>query len=345
MIAGENCERIELTGLIIDGDRQEIADYVPGLVHIAGTSSVLIDNCEIRGSTASGLALDRSGGDVRGSTIEGIAEAGIRAVEATGLSIRDNRIADCGETGILVQRWTEGEDGTRVIGNRIERIGKEAGASGDGIWVFRAHGVAVADNRLTDCRGAAIRAGAARNLQVAGNTCLRSGKAGVLAELGYDGMLVANNTIDGGASGIALLSADAEGRVTVVSGNIIRNLSAPESADGDPPGHGIGIAVGGQAAINGNVIDGAARFGILMGWGPHLRDVTATGNIVRGAPVGIGVSVVEGAGSAIVSDNIISGAAGGAVVALRFAEPASGDLAGSDGDRFPSLSVARNRVS
>ena len=66
---------------------------------------------------------------------------------------------------------------------------------------------------------------------------------------------------------------------------------------------------------------------MLLGWGPFLRDVTATGNIIRRTPVGVAVSVVEGAGSAMISDNLISGAVDGAIVGTRWAEIVSRDLA------------------
>ncbi|MBL8583383.1 MAG: TIGR03808 family TAT-translocated repetitive protein, partial [Rhizobiaceae bacterium] len=70
-----------------------------------------------------------------------------------------------------------------------------------------------------------------------------------------------------------------------------------------------------------------------------------TGNIVRQAGTGIVVSVVEGAGPAIVSDNVIDGAARGAIVGLRWAEPATGDLARGGAEAFAHLTVERNRVS
>ena len=68
-------------------------------------------------------------------------------------------------------------------------------------------------------------------------------------------------------------------------------------------------------------------------------------NVIRNAPLGIAVSVVEGTGSAVISDNLISGAGRGAVVAMRWSDPASGDLARSGADDFPNLMVERNRVS
>jgi hypothetical protein len=61
--------------------------------------------------------------------------------------------------------------------------------------------------------------------------------------------------------------------------------------------------------------------------------------------VGVAVSVVEGTGSALISDNLISGASKGAIVGMRWAEAASGDLAKTGAGKFPNLLVERNRVS
>ena len=41
-----------------------------------------------------------------------------------------------------------------------------------------------------------------------------------------------------------------------------------------------------------------------LGWGPYLRNLVATGNIIRQAPIGCAVSVVDGAGTAVISDNL-----------------------------------------
>ena len=113
----------------------------------------------------------------------------------------------------------------------------------------------------------------------------------------------------------------------------------------DPPGFGVGISIEADTSATGNVIDGAPRYGMLLGWGPYLRDVAATGNVIRRAPVGVAVSVVEGAGSAVISDNLIAGADQGAVVGMRWAEMASGDLARTGAGKYPQLLVERNRVS
>ncbi|TIT75883.1 MAG: TIGR03808 family TAT-translocated repetitive protein, partial [Mesorhizobium sp.] len=78
---------------------------------------------------------------------------------------------------------------------------------------------------------------------------------------------------------------------------------------------------------------------------PYLRDVVSTGNIIRKAGTGIVVSVVEGSGSAVISDNVIDGAANGAIVGQRWADPVTGDLARSSESGYAHLTVERNKVS
>ena len=119
----EGAEIVALDGLVIDGGGRPLADYTPGIVHLAECARITIGNCEITGSAKIGLALDRCGGHVERTIISRAREAGIRAVESTGLSIRDNTVSDCDNGGILVWRWSEGEDGTLVTGNRVEWIG------------------------------------------------------------------------------------------------------------------------------------------------------------------------------------------------------------------------------
>src|SRR5690606_18585300 len=111
-------------------------------------------DCRILGSGKNGLSLERVAGRVEACTISGAADAAIYSVEAAGLSISGNTIRDCANGGILVHRWQAADDGTIVSGNRIERIAARNGGTGqfgNGINVFRANGVLVSDNHVSDC--------------------------------------------------------------------------------------------------------------------------------------------------------------------------------------------------
>ena len=72
--------------------------------------------------------------------------------------------------------------------------------------------------------------------------------------------------------------------------------------------------------------------------------MTITGNVVRNAFVGIGVSVVPGAGTALVSNNLISGSRGSAIVGLDHAKPTTGDLGKEGSSRFPQIVLGLNAV-
>ena len=95
----------------------------------------------------------------------------------------------------------------------------------------------------------------------------------------------------------------------------------------------------------GNVVENAPLYGMQIGWGPYLRNVVAMGNIIRKAGTGIAISVVEGVGTAVVSDNVIDGAQNGAIIGQRWAEPMTGDLASSGNAGYAHLTVERNHIS
>ena len=59
---------------------------------------------------------------------------------------------------------------------------------------------------------------------------------------------------------------------------------------------------------------------------------------------GIAVTVVDGAGPAVISDNVISGATNGAVVGYRWRDAVTGDLASGGSSGYAHLTVERNHV-
>jgi len=97
MFSAENAERIELSGLVIDGREQTLAEYVPGLVYLAQSQAVTIERCEIRGSSKAGIALDRSAGRIERNSITGGAgdrrqfSRGLRQRRHPGLALERGR--------------------------------------------------------------------------------------------------------------------------------------------------------------------------------------------------------------------------------------------------------------
>jgi uncharacterized secreted repeat protein (TIGR03808 family) len=196
MITADKGETIVLRDLVVEANGGRMEAYVPALIHLANCESVAIETCELIGSPASGIVIERTAGRIRDTRIIGATAAGIRAVEATGLSILDNSIEDCGSGGIQVWRWRNGEDGTIVSGNRIARIAAAdtgPGETGHGISVFRADGVLVANNSVTDCAHSAVRANASDDIRILGNSCRRTGAEAISTAYGCSGAVVANN--------------------------------------------------------------------------------------------------------------------------------------------------------
>ncbi|TIS88212.1 TIGR03808 family TAT-translocated repetitive protein [Mesorhizobium sp.] len=348
LLMAEQAEHIEFTGLVFDGSNRWMADYAQGLLDLRRVGHLVVDNCQITGSGKNGLALEHASGRVERSEISGAADAGIYSVEAGGLAISGNTVSDCANGGILVHRWQAGEDGTIVSGNRVERIPARSGGTGqngNGINAFRTGNVVISGNIVSDCAFSAIRANSASNLQITGNTCSRSGETALYSEFSFEGAIISNNIVDGAANGISIVNFNEGGRMGVCSGNIVRNLSTSGPYPADAPGFGVGISVEADTTVSGNVVENAPLYGMQIGWGPYMRNVVATANIIRKAGTGIVVTVVEGAGTAVISDNVIDGAQNGAIIGQRWAEPVTGDLAASGDAGYAHLTVERNHVS
>lgn len=347
LFAAEGSDLIEFEGVVFDGANRWIGDHALAALDFRSVRHLSIDKCEITGSGKNAIAMERVGGRIERTEISGAADVAIYAVESTGLTITGNTIRDCANGGILVHRWQPAEDGTIVTGNRIERIGARDGGTGqhgNGINAFRANNVVVTGNIVSDCAFSAIRANSASNIQINSNTCLRSDETGIYSEFSFEGAIINSNIVDGAANGISVVNFNEGGRMAVCSGNIVRNMVTQGPYTADPPGFGSGISIEADCAATGNVIESAPLNGMNIGWGEFMRNVVATGNVIRKTGTGIAVTVVEGVGSAVISDNLIEGAEHGGVVGFRWAEPVTGDLALAGSQQFANMTVERNRV-
>ncbi|MCY0094319.1 TIGR03808 family TAT-translocated repetitive protein [Hoeflea sp. J2-29] len=344
----EGARRVELSGLVLDGANQRLGSHVSALLHLRGVADAIIEEVTVSGADGHGITLEACGGRISQCEIFGARLAGVYAIESRGLSISRNVVRDCANGGILVHRWSAGEDATLVEGNRVMRIAARAGGTGqngNGINIFRANNVMVTGNHVSDCAFSAIRANSASNVQIVSNQAIRSGETAIYAEFSFEGVVIASNLIDGGTVGISVANFNEGGRLASVTGNIIRNLSTLGPYPAEYAGFGIGMAIEADAAVSGNVIEGAPKWGVLMGWGPFLRAVNFTGNTVRDCGAGVAVSVVEGAGAALISGNMFDATPGGAIVGCRWNEVVTGDLASDGAGRFPHLTLERNAVA
>ena len=332
-IYAERAHGLRLEHLVIDGgDMLLDRARTEALLQITDSRDVTLHGLHVTGSSANCIHLARSSGGISDVRVDGARDAGIWSLDADtvsgGLVIARTTVTDCRDNGILVWRSGKGDDGTRICDVTIQRIGNRSGGSGqfgNGINVFRADNVSVANARITDCAYSAIRGNAAGNIQMTANHIARIGEVALYAEFGFEGAMISNNIIDGAATGISIANFNEGGRLAVVQGNLIRNLTRREHEATDKRGEG--IAVEADASITGNVIEGAPTAGILIGWGRYMRDVVATGNLIRASRIGIAVSGDAAAGHCLLANNMISGASGGAIRAMDHARPTGTDLA------------------
>jgi uncharacterized secreted repeat protein (TIGR03808 family) len=344
LFAAEGAETVTLTGLLLDGlSRPLPPDH--GLVHFERTSGVRIADCAIVASGRHGIRFTEVAGEVTRSSITDAADVALLCTDARGLTIAGNAIANSGNNGIVIIRSVAGPDGTMVLDNRIEDTRNHDGGSGqfgNAVNAYRAGDVIVRGNLIRRSAFSGVRGNSASGIQIVGNTVYDCGETALYSEFGFEGAIVANNIVDRAQTGVSITNFNEGGRLATVQGNIFRNL-APRSAN---PGelNGIGIYVEADTAVTGNVVESADAAGIVIGWGRYLRDVAVTGNVVRKTPIGIAVSVVSGAGSALISANVISQTERGAVVGMDHARPVTGDLTRDGTKSYAHLSITGNRA-
>jgi uncharacterized secreted repeat protein (TIGR03808 family) len=345
LLSSSGSDYVQLSNLVLDGNNVKLTDG-HGLVHLTQGRAVRVADCMIVNAGGNGIMLQAIEGDVTGNTVIGAADYAIFSNDAAGLRIAGNTVRGAGNNGISVWRSTPGDDGTLVVDNRVEDTKNTSGGSGqwgNAISVFRADNVIVRGNRINSAAYSAVRGNTASNIQIVGNTCSGLGEVAIYAEFGFHGAVIANNIVDGAAVGVSVTNfKDHGGRLAVVQSNLIRNLrrGRPEGGDGEATG----ISAEADTVITGNVIETVKGTAIAAGWGPSLRDVTITGNLVRSAEVGIAVSVVQDAGTVVIANNLIADTPSGAIVGREWDKTVTGDLSKEGADRYVQLSIDGNRV-
>jgi uncharacterized secreted repeat protein (TIGR03808 family) len=347
MLSGEGAGSVGLTGITLDGSSIPLPAR-RGLIHCLGGRDIRITDCEIVGSGGNAIWLEQVSGDVSGNIITKTAATAVVSFDAKGLIVSRNTIAATNDNGIEILRTSIGDDGTLVADNRIEDIKAGPGGSGqygNAINAFRAGNVIVRGNRIKNCDYSAVRGNSASNIQITGNSVSDVREVALYSEFSFEGAVIANNTVDGAALGVSVCNFNEGGRIAVVQGNIIRNLLAKRPVGTAPDDDaGIGIYVEADTSVTGNVIENAPSFGIVAGWGKYLRDVVISGNVIRNAFAGVGVSVAAGAGTALVNNNMISETPRGAVVGLDHARAITTDLSVEGAQRFAQIAIGTNAV-
>ena len=347
-IYAENSNHVELNGITLDGGLLPVKEYAQANLGITNTKYVSIENCKITNASQSGIEVSKSAGRISKNQIDtAVGTAGIVGQANIGMMISDNVVSECANAGILVYRRDRGEDNTMITNNRVKFISAVKGGTGqygNGINTWQADGVMISNNHVSDCAYSTIRSNSCSNIQITNNTCLRAGETSVYSEFAFQGALISGNIVDGGARGISIANLDEGGRLTVCSNNLIRNIHENVPYADEQHIFGTGILAEADIAITGNVIERTSRFGMLLGWGEYLRNVTASSNIIRDTKTGFYVSVVEGTGQVSIANNVIAKASRG-VVGYRWQEAVTGDLIKEGTRKYPNLSVIRNRLS
>lgn len=346
LFVSRGAKRLSLRGVVLDGSNIP-GGAQSGVLELLDVEQILLDEVALVDAGGTALVMVRSGGIVRNCRIENARHAALFSMDGRGVTVTDNQIRGCRNNGVVIRRTAKGDDGSMVSRNRIEDTGALDGGlgwNGNAVNVSKAGGVIVSDNAIRRSAFTAVRAHETSDVMISDNLCLDSGETGLYVEFGFSGAVVSGNIVDGAANGISVANFNEGGRLATVVGNVVRNCFRRKRLDQPGEGYGQGIGVEADIAVTGNVVENAASFGITAGWGPYLRDVTISGNVVRSCEVGIGVSVVEGVGPATIVGNTVTGSRKGGVVGYRWADAATPDLAIGGAGGLPGLTVAQNTV-
>lgn len=341
-----NAAQVTLSGLSFDGAGLDgDGTNRSALLAAARCQDLTISACNFRDSKASGVTLIECSGRVVDSHLADFGKVALFALDSKGLEIAGNHLHDIGNNAIQVWTSDRREDGTLIIGNRIERVAANDGGdgqNGNGINIFRGSGITVANNRITDCAFSAVRDNSGDNITIANNNCARITETAIFVEFAFSGAVVTGNMLESVSAGISITNYNEGGRLAVCANNVVRDV---KGGGPNPNGRAVGIGVEADTVVNANVIENSAEIGLAIGWGHYLRNVNAGGNIIRNCPIGIAVSAVSGAQSALIANNLISRATRGAIIGMDHAEPSTGDLALKPDETPPHLILRNNLIS
>ena len=344
-IAADNAADITLSGLTITGAANTRTAGNAALLSLSNCANVDVGDVSFDAAPRHAVKLWRCSGRIHLCRFDKIGDTAINSGNADSLEITRNRISDAGNNGIVVWRDEPGPDGTTVTHNHIDNVRSDAGGSGqngNAINAFRAGNVIIMGNVIADCAYSAVRCNAASNAQIIANNCRGIGEVALYAEFAFEGAVIANNIVDGAATGIEVTNFKEGGRLATVQGNVIRNLFRREHEPVDK--RGIAISVEADTVVSANTIENAATSGVSIGWGKWMRHVAATGNIIRNADIGIAVSALGPPGTVLLSNNIVAASRNGAVRLMDHNTPIGRPLEHANGASSPAI-LSGNLIS
>lgn len=344
LLIARGARQVSLVGVTLDGLGIRIVGR-EGLLNADDVADLSIRDCAFVDAGSVGLVLNRTGGCVETSRFQTMRESALFSLDSRGLQIERNRVEDCGNNGIQLWRGQPGDERSIIRGNRIERIRADAGGdgpNGNGISLYKAGGVIIEGNQLRDCALTFIRNNSGTSVQILGNQGKRCGECGLYSEFAFEGAIIANNIVEDCAQGANITNLDHGGRLSVFSNNIIRNARKGLYPGVKEPIGGIGVHVEAEASVTGNVIEDASEIGISLGWSWGMRNLVATGNMIRRTGIGISVSLVPKQRNAVISGNVIAEASRGAVVGTEYGKAVTGDLTRGPDARAAGVRVEGN---
>lgn len=346
MLVARRIRRAALVGIGFDG-----LDIRPGqrggLLIVDEVLDLDLRDCDFANAGSVGLTLNRTAGRIRDNRFRSMRDSALFSLDSRGLSIEANQVEDCGNNGIQLWRSQPGDDQSIVRGNRINRIRSDAGGdgpNGNGISLYKAGGVIIEGNSLRDCALTFIRNNSGSGVQIIGNQGRRCGEVGLYSEFAFEGAIITGNLVEDCAQGANITNLDHGGRLSVFANNIIRNARKGFAPKGKEPVGGMGVHVEAEAAVTGNVIENASEIGISLGWSWGMRNLVATGNMVRKTGIGISVSLVPKERNALIANNLIAEATKGAVVGTEYGKIVTGDLTKAADQRAAGVRVENNAV-
>jgi len=346
LLVANNIARANLTGLAFDG--LDIPSLQRGGLIIGNNiGAIAISDCDFAKAGSVGLVLNRCGGRLTTSRFRGMRDSALFSLDSGGLVVEQNDVEECGNNGFQIWRSQPGDDRSILRGNRVSRIRADAGGdgqNGNGISLYRAGGVIIEGNQLRDCAMTFIRNNSGSGVQILGNQGRRCGEAALYAEFAFEGTIMANNLVEDCAQGANITNLDHGGRIAVFANNIIRNARRAVAPNGKQPVGGIGVHVEAEAAVTGNVIENASEIGISLGWSWGMRNLVATGNVVRKAGIGIAVSLVPKERNALIANNLIDETRDGAIIGTEYGKPVTGDLAKAPDAKAAGIRIENNAV-
>lgn len=346
LLSARGVGRVSLRGLSFDGLDIPAAGR-EGLLVADSVGQIDIQDCAFARAGSVGLLLNRTGGAIESNEFRSMRESALFSLDSLGLRIERNSIEDCGNNGIQLWRSQAGDERSFVRGNRVERIRADAGGdgpNGNGISLYKAGGVIIEGNQLRDCALTFIRNNSGASVQILGNQGKRCGEVGLYSEFAFEGAIIANNLVEDCAQGANITNLDHGGRLSVFANNIVRRARKGLYPGVKEPIGGMGVHVEAEAAVTGNVIEDASDIGISLGWSWGMRNLAATGNMVRRTGIGIGVSLVPQRRNAVISGNVIAEASRGAVVGTEYGKAVTGDLTKAPDARATGVRVENNAV-